>query len=74
MKFNSLALQEEIKGLNIKQAVIRLKETKLEFNNLNNAWRGNRDEMSQSHQDRYMVLRRERGLLVDQIYKLRMTP
>ena len=74
MRNNSIELQEEIKGLNLKQAILRLEETKSEFKKLNNAWRGCRDEMPQNHQDRYMILRRERGLLVDQVYKLRMTP
>ena len=74
MKFDSIALQEEIKGLSLKQAVIRLEETKPEFKKLDNAWRMDGGNMPQNRQNRYSVLRHERRLLMDQIYKLRMPP
>jgi len=74
MKFDSIALQEEIKGLSLKQAVLRLAETKPEFKKLDNAWRMVGGNMPQNRQDRYSVLMHERRLLIDQIYKLRMTP
>jgi len=73
MKFDSLALHEEIKGLNIKQAVLRLEETKPEFKKLDNAWRMVGGKMPQSRQDRYWVIMHERRLLMNQIEKLKKT-
>lgn len=74
MKFDSIALQEEIKGLNIKQAVLRLKEIKPEFKRLDSSFRLVGWGMHPSRQERYQILRHEIRLLMDQIYKLRMTP
>ena len=73
MKFDSIALQEEIKGLNLKQAVLRLEETKPEFKKLDNSFRLVGWKMHPSRWERYAKINHERLLLMNQIEKLQET-
>lgn len=72
MKFDSLALQKEIKGLSENQVLRRLEDLKPELKKLDNAWMMIGWKMSVNRQNRYHWLRWEKKLLKEQLTRLRM--
>ena len=72
MKHNSLAIQEEIKGLSENQVLRRLEDLKPELKKLDNAWMMVGSKMSVNRQNRYHLLCWEKRLLKEQLIRLRM--
>ncbi len=72
MKHNSLAIQEEIKGLSENQVLRRLEDLKPELKKLDNAWMMVGSKMSVNRQNRYHWLCWEKRLLKEQLTRLRM--